>query len=135
MLVEEIIVSWWKQQAAQRWSLEGLSCRRRACIQVLRACGDLSRLANNTFNEVDDAAFIAGSGWDCEELVIKIGAEKEGEHTLFPKPDVQFEAKLGTSADNCLRYEAAWKRDLYKALETLKNIQQARLAKSRGAKA
>jgi hypothetical protein len=129
ILAEEIVVSWWKQQSAQRWTLDGLVRRRRASIQVLQACGDLSRLANNPFGEVDDATFLAGSGWDCGEIVVKVGPEKDGSK-IFPKPDMQFEAKLGTSAENCLRYETAWKRDMYKALEKLHNLQQCRLAKS-----
>ena len=40
--------------------------------------------------------------------------------------DVQIEVKLNTSMDSILRYQAALKRDLYRAIRTLREIQQQR---------
>ena len=40
---------------------------------------------------------------------------------------VQIEVKLNTSMDSILRYEAALKRDLYRAIRTLLEIQRQRL--------
>lgn len=134
MLVEEIVAAWWKGQAAQRWSLEQQVMGSRASIAVLRACPDLSRLiVNPAPNQVDNATALVGAGFECRELVIKVGPEKpeenRGPFSSRPKPDFQFEAKLGTSAEACLRYEAAWKRDLYRALEALHRLQETRKAK------
>jgi hypothetical protein len=139
MLVAEIAVSWWKQQVAQRWSMQEISSRRKAAIVILRACAASSGLTVNPFSDSGTAEGISGSGWDCKELTIKVGAQRPDDDLLVEpeevKPQVQFEAKLGTSAETFLRYESAWKKDMYRALATLKNVQQARLAKSGGAKA
>jgi hypothetical protein len=40
---------------------------------------------------------------------------------------VQIEVKLNTSMDSILRYEAALKRDLYRAIRTFLEIQRQRL--------
>jgi hypothetical protein len=42
--------------------------------------------------------------------------------------------KLGTSAETFLRYETAWKKDLYRAFETLRRLQESREAKGGGAR-
>jgi hypothetical protein len=42
---------------------------------------------------------------------------------------VQIEAKLNTSLDSILRYETALKKDLYRALRTLGEIQRQRRGK------
>jgi hypothetical protein len=122
ILVDEIVASWWKVQSAQRNSTQEINSRRKVTLNILRACADSSGLTVNPFSEesgnVDGAE---NPGWDCKELIVKVGAERSEEDLDFdaedirPKvqPRVQFEAKLCTSAETFLRYEVAWKKDMF----------------------
>jgi hypothetical protein len=135
ILVEEIVASWWKVQRTQRWSMHELRSRRRAAISILQTFAISSGVSVTPTSDVTDAGKMESPGWDCRELTIKVDGPKSEEDIFLepePKPTVQFEAKLSTSAETFLRYEVAWKKDMYRALETLKKLQQTRLAKSGG---
>ncbi len=45
------------------------------------------------------------------------------------KPQLEFVAKLASSAETLLRYQVAWKKDFYRALEKLESLQQSRRPK------
>ena len=71
-------------------------------------------------------------GLECHELVLRVEGkqfdEKEDKDKFMPKPEktghIAMEAKLGNSSETLLRYERAWKADLYRAIATLKNLQR-----------
>lgn len=134
-LVEEVVASLWKVRCTQHWSMHELRARRQATMSILKTFAAPSGLSLHPSGELGDPNAIESSGWDCKELTIRVGAPKFEEDIfleLEPKASVQFEAKLSTSAETFLRYEVAWKKDMYRALETLKKLQQTRLAKSGG---
>ena len=136
MLVEEIAVCHWKITVAEGWAQEELFLRRKAATPILDLFFNSSDRAGNPFSKQHDKVRDAArGGWDCRELVVKIGGN---EHLRFPSDKenrVQFEAKLGNSTDSLLRYETTWKRDLYKAMSTLREMQRGRKAAGGGSTA
>lgn len=67
-------------------------------------------------------------GWECQELVVR-SEQRDSKQRYSDKTEggnVQFEMKLTTSLESVVRYEAAIKRDLYRALDALKCLQEAR---------
>jgi hypothetical protein len=108
--------------------------RRQAAKAILKAvaenhCEDPLSL----FQKGDGTRSAASLGWDCEELVIRTGAKNsEQENENFSGEirgkvgNVQLEAKLTSSMLTVLRYQSALKRDLYRAIATLRNIKEQR---------
>jgi hypothetical protein len=81
-------------------------------------------------------ASAAELGWDCQELVVRC-EKADSEQDLKIDGDktsksghTQIEARLTTSQDSILRYQAAIKRDLYRAIDTLRAIQRERREES-----
>jgi len=76
---------------------------------------------------------------ECRELVLRAEGkqfdEKEEKDKFMPQPEktghIALEATLGKANESLLRYERAWKGDLYRAITTLKNLQMARQGKIR----
>jgi hypothetical protein len=140
MLVEEIANCRWMLQGLNVWKSQEITNRRNAAKAILRAVADNydgERLSLFTTSEGADSA--AQLGWDCQELVVRTDSrnfknfEKDkpmmGMDKTGKSGQVQIEAKLNTSLDSILRYEAALKRDLYRALRTLGEIQRQRRGK------
>jgi hypothetical protein len=133
-LVEEVAVCLWKLQTANGWEVEELANRRKASKAILRTLaenydGDQLPL----FDRGDGSPSAAQLGWECQELVVRTGtrnSEQENESRSGDKKGkaghVQIEAKLNTSLDTILRYEAALKRDWYRAIEALRAMQRQR---------
>jgi hypothetical protein len=133
-LVEEVAVCLWKLQTANGWEIEELASRRKASKAILRTLaenydGDQLRF----FDRGDGSRSAAQLGWECEELVVRTGtrnSEQESESSSGDKNGkighVQIEAKLHTSVETILRYQAALKRDFYRAIAALRAGQQQR---------
>jgi len=133
-LVEEVAVCFWKIQMANGWEEEELTNRRNASKAILRTLAenyDGDRLP--LFDQRNGSPSPARLGWECQELVIRTGtrnSELESERNSGDKNgkvgNVQIEAKLNTSLDTILRYQAALKRDFYRAIGALRAIQKER---------
>jgi hypothetical protein len=135
-LTDEIAVSLWKMATAERWVLEELYSRRNAATAILDVFINSSDSAGNPFSKQEKKVRNAArAGWDCRELIVKVGGNDEPSSMELSfssqekkKSRLQFEAKLGDSADTILRYQTTWKRDLYRAIESLRNLQRTRTA-------
>ena len=133
-LVEEIAVCLWKMQKINGLEQKEITMRSEASKAILRSvaanCEDkpLPLFVND-----DGSRSPAELGWECRELIVQTGStssEQEqmhgGEDSTAKSGKVQIEARLNTSIDSILRYSAAIKRDLYRAIGTLRDIQRER---------
>lgn len=131
-LVREIAVCFWKIAMADAWLMEDISARRAAAAAVLDSFINSSKTEGNPFSEQkDDVRSAARAGCDLRELIVRVGAEDApGQDLGVFSPDktsrMQFMARLGGSGDTIFRYQSAWKRDLHRAIDTLRKLQQAR---------
>jgi hypothetical protein len=135
-LVEEIAVCLWKLQTANGWEVRELANRRKAARAILRAVAENYREDElPLFTEEDGSDSAARLGWDCEELIVRTGtrkSEQEQSRDMQDKTDktgqVHIEAKLHNSMESVLRYETSLKRDLYRVIAVLRDIQRERRA-------
>ena len=133
-LVNKIAVDFWKLAEENGWEMQALAHRRQATVAIMNT------LAENyddeqlpLFSERDGSHSAAQLGWDCRELVVRTGTksseeEDDGIHDgrRGKIGHVQIEARLNTSLDTMLRYQAAINRDLYRALGELRSMQRER---------
>jgi hypothetical protein len=139
MLAEEVGVCWWKLKTALGWELQEIRDRRKAASAILLAVAqNYNEERLPLFTKGDGSHSAAGLGWDCQELVVRTGttsSEQEEARSSLDKTGksdhVQIVAKLNTSMDSILRYETNLKRDLYRAIATLRDIQRERRAGSK----
>jgi hypothetical protein len=137
ILLEEAAVSIWKLRMCNGWDVAELANRRRA------ARGVITKLEENggddqlqLFSAFDDDKAALRHGWHCQELVIRSGTNNvENDSSLSSANTkgghLQIEAKLSSSLDAVLRYQAAIKRDLYRAIAVLRDMRDN---KQRGAR-
>lgn len=122
MLVEEIAVCWWKLRMATAWELKEFSGRRsgaKAAVEAyLESSEDYS--PSDWQKHLQDAA---NAGWELREMTLRADESSEGAIVGKKTRTHQFEARLGSAAESGMRYRSAWKRDLYKALEMLRTLQ------------
>lgn len=133
ILVEDAAVSIWKLRTTNGWDLQELANRRKAGRAVLETVAEHQEENQlqlfSRWNGENSAA--ARRGWDCEELVVRTGTrnaetdETLGQHSKATG-HVQIEAKLTTSLDAVLRYQAAIRRDLYRAIAALRHMRHDR---------
>ena len=107
-----------------------LEHRRKAAAAIVRT------LAENhdgeqlpLFTQRDGSHSAVQFGWDCQELVVRTGTRKSEQEEKDSLGDgrgkighVQIEARLNTSLDTILRYQAAKKRDWYRAIKELRSL-------------
>jgi hypothetical protein len=134
LLVEEITICVWKAQALNGLEQREMEDRRKASKAILRAvaenCDDKPLpLFVNDDGSRSDAQF----SWECRELIVRTGtnsSEREGmpggDDLNSKSGSAQIEARLNTSGDTLLRYSAAVKKDLYRAITTLRETQRDR---------
>ena len=130
-LVEEVAACLWKLQTANDWEIQELVNRRNAAKAILRAVTEnYYEEQLPLFTKGDGSRSAAQLGWDCQELIVRTGTRNSEQENESPSGDtkgkaghVQIEAKLNTSLDTILRYQAALKRDLYRAIAALRAIQ------------
>jgi hypothetical protein len=148
-LVEEITAIFWKLGIT-----EGLQAKELLRRQEL-SDGMGSDGLDNIFHKdlelpINGHDLPLNRGWDCERLVVRAVSGKDTNYSSASRgPAVvkgqvvnafqnsqnsnsqsaghlEFEAVLGNSLSNMTRYQSALKRDLYKAIETLRKIQAER---------
>jgi hypothetical protein len=132
-LVEEAAVCLWKLQSANGWEMRELDNRRAASTAIMKTLSESHEQERlPLFTKWDGKASAAQLGWDCEELVVRCDKrdfKQEGESSGDRKSkagNLQIEAKLTTSLDSILRYQAVIKRDLYRVLAELREMQRER---------
>jgi hypothetical protein len=133
-LVNKVAVDFWKLAEGNGWEMQALAHRRQATAAIM------TTLAENydgeqlpLFSERDGSHSAVQLGWDCQELVVRTGTRNSEEEEQEISKDrrgkvghVQIEARLNTSLDTMLRYQAAINRDLYRALGELRSMQRER---------
>jgi len=128
-MVREIATCIWKIAIADGWLMDDISARRIAAAAVFDIFVKSSNAAGNPFcKQNDQVRSAARAGWDCRELLVKVGGKDQPSvsYEVSERCRIQFEAKLGASGDTILRYRNAWKRDLHRAIDTLRKLQQDR---------
>jgi hypothetical protein len=137
-LVEEQAVCWWRLGVFDAWAMKELDNRRSAARAIVRAVAenyDDEQLP--LFTQDNGSRSAAQLGWDCQELTIRSGSsnseEADSDGLSDPKSKrghVLIEAKLNSSIDTVLRYQTALKRDFYRAIATLRDLQRERREKT-----
>jgi hypothetical protein len=130
MLVEDIAVSWWKLKTVQRLLIKDLRSRQKTSEAVLDTLNNASSGVGIPLSSSSRELRMATDfGWECRELVLRVEGKQfdEKEKDVFnAQPEktghIAMEAKLGNSSESLLRYERAWKADLYRAIAALKNL-------------
>ena len=137
ILLEEAAVCIWKLRMTNGWDVAELVNRRRAAravIKKLEEHGGDDQL--QLFSAFDDERAALRHGWHCQELVIRSGT-KNVEQDTHPSSantkggDLQIEAKLNSSLDGVLRYQASIKRDLYRAIAVLRDMRDNKQGRSK----
>lgn len=130
MLAEEIGVVWWKLQIVQGWELQEIWSRRKASKSIIRT---LVQGSDETqfplFQGEDESSSVTRLNWDCDELVVRRSNREFEKDEIFDKEkrgNVEVEARLTTSIETILRYMTRLKRDLYKAIRVLGDLQDRR---------
>ena len=125
-LVAEMAIALWRLQIV--YDLEFLEVKNRANA----ATAILNGLRENV--EAQALSFFAADqqGWSARELSVRTGSRNREEETVIGEKidktgHVIVEAKMSSSLDTLLRYGASIRRDFYKALEVLRQLQQERL--------
>jgi len=133
-LIEEAAVAWWGVAESNGLEKQELEHRRKAAAAIVRTLaenhdGDQLPL----FTQRDGSHSAVQLGWDCQELVVRTGTRKSEHEEKDSLGDgrgkighVQIEARLNTSLDTILRYQAAKRRDWYRAINELRSLQRER---------
>jgi hypothetical protein len=121
-LVSEMAISLWRLRNLYGWESVEISSRKAVAAAVLKALSE-SRNAHDLLPLLDEM----GQGWEPTGLTVRNGTrECRGEQT--DKTGHSFlEARMGSSLDLILRYGAGIRRDFYRALATLRDLQRERL--------
>jgi hypothetical protein len=131
-LVEEAAVCLWKLQSANDLEIQELSNRREASKAIMKSLAESDEEKLPLFSQWDGSPSPAQLGWECRELTLRRGtsdSEQEKEISGGRNSEaahVQIEAKMTTSLDTTLRYQAGIKRDLYRAVAALRDIRRER---------
>lgn len=128
ILVEEVAVCWHRAKRALRWE-QRIRSQQNPATQVvlgaLKANSDVLPIKHND-------ALEKSSGWDCREVILKInnGARSLecglGEDQTREQQGVELRAKFTNQIGTVLKYQAAVKRDLYRAIGALRALQKER---------
>jgi hypothetical protein len=132
--VEEMAINHWRLAQTYPLMISEQQNRRRVGTAVLNAASQNSHDEQAGFlREINGSISGAQHGWDCHEFVVRNvtrNSEEENATIIGSKTlnvgALQIEAKLTTSLDAVLRYQASLKRDFYRALRTLMELQEAR---------
>ena len=135
ILVEEIGVDLHKLEVTYEWESAEVEHRRRSGEAMIKSVSDASAARRLfLFGSFSSISSPAHQGWDCQELTVRNNnSDAEQEKTMGGRNSeaghLQIEAKLTSSLDTILRYQAAIKRDLYRALEALRALKRDREGK------
>ena len=131
-LVEEAAVCLWKLQSANDLEIQELSNRREASKAIMKSLAESDEEKLPLFRQWDGSPSPAQLGWECRELTLRRGtSDSEQEREISggrnsEATHVQIEAKMTTSLDTILRYQAGIKRDLFRAVAALRDIRRER---------
>jgi hypothetical protein len=134
MMVTDIAVSWWKLQSVHRLQVQELDARQGRAADILNTFGSNAREMDGYFLSQPKALSTSvGAGWECNGLILRQRSSKSKEDdldyggTFEGAGNVTFEAKLESAAESLIRYENIWKKNLYRAIKTLRELQEGRL--------
>ena len=125
-LVAEMAFCTWRLQNLNGWESVEISNRKNTAAAILKAVGE-----SGDAQEIPLLGAIR-RGWEPDALVVRTGTRScEEEESLSDEPIVKtgntvIEAKMGNSLDLILRYGAAIRRDYYRALAALLQLQRER---------
>jgi hypothetical protein len=126
-LVSEMAISLWRLHQVYGWESSEMNNRKNAAAAILRGVresGDAENLPLYAATE---------QGWDAQELIVRTGTRTSEEQESFlgnmtdRAGHIVVEAKLTSSLETILRYQAAIKRDYYRSLGVLRELQRDRL--------
>jgi hypothetical protein len=125
LLVSEMAISSWRLHELNGW--ESLEVRNRttaaaAIGQGLREDGKAHELPLFAATQ---------QGWSAQEMVVRTGSRSSEEDTLLDEArktgHIIIETKMASSLETILRYGAAIRRDFYRALVALRELQRDRV--------
>jgi len=131
ILVEEAALSIWKLGKTVGWDIAEIEHRRQAGRAMV---GAIIRSFDSDQLDLFDRYAIGNSpvsrGWDCGSLAVR-SVSSHGPAKLSLNPEsksgqIEIDAKLCSSLEALLKYEAIIKRDLYRALSELREIRRER---------
>lgn len=131
MVTEGIAVTWWRLQVAEGWESAEIRTHRDASKSILRK---LIEQSGDTefplFEKGIDNSAAAKLSFDCDELVVRsshTNRENSKEDKLTMQEahtgQLEFAARLTSSLDTVLRYKTGLKKDLYKQIQLLMELQ------------
>lgn len=134
-LCGEAAVCLWKLSILDGWVMQDFANRRDAAQAIVRAAADHSDDRQLPFfTEGNGSRSAAQAGWDCRELTIRSGTSNVEQEEALSESDtkaasghVLIEAKLNPSIETTTRYQAALKKDFYRAIAMLRELQRERL--------
>jgi hypothetical protein len=131
VLVEEMAICWSRSELANAWLTENFVNRGDAASSIIGALAGRSDEGKiPLFPPRHDATSIAWPGFECSELLVRSGtAQSNQEEPGFTDGSgtvgtLVVDAKLVSSAETVLRYQAGFKRDFYKALNALRELRR-----------
>jgi hypothetical protein len=131
-LIEEAAICLWKLQSANDLEIQELSNRREASKAIMKSLAENDEEELPLFSQWDGSPSPAQLGWECHELTVRRGTtDSEQEKENFGDRNskvghLQIEARMTTSLDSILRYQAAIKRDFYRAFAALRDMRRDR---------
>jgi hypothetical protein len=126
-LVSEVTICLWRLRELYGWEFSEIRNRRTAAAAVLAG------LKENGDAQALPLFGATQQGWEAEELLVRTGSRGPNENAILLDEEklktghLVLEAKLTTTLQTILRYGAAIRRDLYRALAALQQLQRARL--------
>jgi len=138
MIVADIAVSWWKLETVHGLQVQELQARQGRAAEILKTFASNAKEMDNYFLSNPKAITTsATAGWECRELSLRNQTSNSKEEknqysgNLEGEGNITFEAKLGSAADSLIRYENLWKKNLYRAISSLREMQADRLGTSK----
>ncbi|HEX6503902.1 MAG TPA: hypothetical protein VF011_11670 [Terriglobales bacterium] len=130
--VFDIAFALWNLQKLYGWLLQEMSVADGSADAILKKLGEnYDSEQVPLFGGGNSAA--AARGWECRELLVRTGNRTSDEEEGFGTGEVSkkagqvvVDAKMTRTVDLILRYTAATKRDYYRALGKLQELQRER---------
>jgi hypothetical protein len=132
-LVSEMAFTIWNLQKLNGWFSREMSKTDGTAEAMLANLGETYHCEQVPFFADGKSGATARQGWECEQLLVRTGSrtseEEEGlgtEQVNTKAGQVIVEAKMARTIDLILRYSTAVKRDYYRALGKLQELQRDR---------
>ena len=125
----------WKLSILDGWAMQDFANRRAAAQAIVKAAADNSDERHLPFfTEGNGSQSAAQAGWACDELVIRSGTRNVEQEDTLSEPDtkatsgqVLIEARLKPSLEATVRYQANLKKDFYRAITMLRDLQREKV--------